>query len=189
MIPTTAAQFARRARTRRNSGDLDGAWHDLTRALELDPAATSIRGARACLFYDNGFLEEALADFRIACATRTRGSQDYHRFRIWLCQSRLGREAAGTRELRAYLREGRRASDWTGNLAGFLCGDLPEKNLLAAATTSGERCEAHFYAASRRLLRRDRDAALRHFRASIRTDQESYTEWRSAQSELARLTR
>ena len=189
MNPTTAAQFARRARSRRNSGDLDGAWHDLTRALELDPAATTIRGARACLFFDNGFLEEALADFRIACATRTRGSQDYHRFRIWLCQARLGREASGTRELRGYLKEGKRANAWTGSLAGFLTGDLAEKDLLSAAETPGERCEAHFFAGSRRLLRRDRDAALRHFRASVRTAAEAYTEWRSARAELARIAR
>ena len=56
--------------------------------------ATTIRGARAYLFFDNGFLEEALADFRIACATRTRALR-FYRFRIGL-ENRLGREASGT---------------------------------------------------------------------------------------------
>jgi lipoprotein NlpI len=192
--PEFTPAWAARGRARRAAGDVDGAWSDFNQALRLDPTLYTAWGSRGYLEYDLGLFEEALADFRRACENRNRGASDYHRLRMWLCEARLGREAAASRALRGWSKGSRATTEWTAALASFLVGDLTETEVLALAeaargrSVEEQRCEALFYAGERRLIRGDVKAAVRLLRACRATGVEKFTEWRSAGAELGRVT-
>jgi len=187
MPPLSAARLARRARTRRDLGDVDGAWQDFTRALEIDPACWTARAARAALAFDHALYADAAADWRLACRDRAHGSQDWHRFRIWLAESRLGHEAQAARELAGYLASAPRENDWTAATAAFLTGGQRKPAFLALADTPAKECEGRYWAGAKRLLRRDLAGGAAHLRAAAATELPRITEWRSARSDLRRL--
>ncbi|MGD0816264.1 MAG: hypothetical protein ABSA83_21945 [Verrucomicrobiota bacterium] len=121
-------------------------------------------------------------------------SNDYARFRLWLIRARLGEVEAATMELQTYL-AGRANGrlDWASKIGHFLAGQLPEPEFLAAAkngdqkTTTGQLCEAYFYAASKHLFCGQRPIATDYFQKSIATDKSDYLEYASAVAELKYL--
>ncbi|MEK7466484.1 MAG: hypothetical protein AAB074_03630 [Planctomycetota bacterium] len=185
--PSLVSAWALRGRARRDAGNPDAAWNDFTRALALDPACFTTRSSRACLAFDQGVTEDALADFDRALADRTAGPDDYNRLRIWLCRARLGNEHAASRELRTWLRASPCASTWTWAIAETLWREKRPSALLEAATNDAERCEAGFWAGERLLLDHDRPAAKRAFRLAAVSPLWRFTEKRSAEAELKRL--
>lgn len=185
--PRIARSWALRGRVRRDAGNPDPAWHDFTKALELDPASFTVRGSRACLESDLGLHREALDDFERALADRRGASPDYNLLRIWLCRAKLGDERAASRDLRGALRTECHVPDWTWSIADTLRREIPAGELLARASTPAEICEAGFWAGERFLLDHDRPAALRAFRQAAASPLWRFTEKRSAQAELKRL--
>ncbi len=67
-------------------------------------------------------------------------------------------------EARAVLRSHSAGDEWWAHLAQFGMGELPYDQLLARATSNGQRTEAHFYEGTRRLAVGDRAGAARQFR-------------------------
>jgi lipoprotein NlpI len=97
-------------------------------------------------------------------------------------------------ELKAYVAAKKEPADpWYLKIVAFLCGELDEPAFLAAATaetpkqTRERRCEACFYAGTMRLLRGDREEALRLFRECVDTQVHDYIEYETSSIELTKL--
>lgn len=76
---------------------------------------------------------------------------------------------------------------WHGRLAAFAAGTLPEQQLIDAAEGPGQRCEAHFYAGTRKLAQGDTAGAARRFQEALETGMVSYFEYAMAQELLAAI--
>jgi len=59
--------------------------------------------------------------------------------------------------------------------------------LLAVATTTNNRCEAHFYIGELHLIRGERAAAMDPLRTALDTCPKSFVEYQTAQAELKGL--
>ncbi|MEM9068022.1 MAG: tetratricopeptide repeat protein [Myxococcota bacterium] len=87
-------------------------------------------------------------------------------------------------DVTSVLRENADAANWSGKLARFGVGDLPYRELLAAAEGVGEETEAHFYEAARRLAQGDLDGARELFRRVLRTNMVGFYEFTMARALL-----
>ncbi|AKF09792.1 TPR domain protein, putative component of TonB system [Sandaracinus amylolyticus] len=76
---------------------------------------------------------------------------------------------------------------WHGRLAAFAAGTIEYDQLLQAAQNPGQRCEAHFYAGTRKLAQGDTAGAREQFRAAMETGMVGYFEYAMAQELLASL--
>lgn len=112
--------------------------------------------------------------------------------RIWLVRARLGEAPAASRELTNFLTSWKTGDvyPWLAILGRFLIGDVTEPELFQAANSvdeklAGERkCEAYFYAGSRRLVAKDAITARTYFQQEVDTGVTSFTEYTSARAEL-----
>jgi tetratricopeptide (TPR) repeat protein len=85
------------------------------------------------------------------------------------------------------LRERAGGSGWHAHLAQLATGAATYEHVLSAATSTGQRCEAHFYAGARALEQGDRAAARTAFEAAVATHMVSYFEYVMAQELLRSL--
>jgi lipoprotein NlpI len=192
--PHLAVVFYSRGLARQYKGDRDGTMADSTKAIELKPDYAQAHFCRGCLYYDLRNFPLGLVDFRKAIELDS--SNDYARFRVWLCRARQGETAAASTELHTYLasRANTKSDDWVSKVGHFLAGQLPEPEFLAAAKNADQKketqqlCEAYFYTGSKHLLAADMPMAEAYFQKSITTDQKDYTEYLSAAAELRFLT-
>ncbi|MFK7989816.1 MAG: tetratricopeptide repeat protein [Sandaracinaceae bacterium] len=76
---------------------------------------------------------------------------------------------------------------WSSKLAAFGHADMNDEQLIAAATTPGERAEAYFYAGSRSLAAGDSAAARARFEQVIETRMVSFFEYAMAQELLGAM--
>ena len=86
--PQSAEATCGRARARRNSGDLEGAHNDYTRALVLQPTFTMAFLGRGSVRYLQQEWGAAYADF--AVAGRQEPVQPYAWLYAWVARSRMG---------------------------------------------------------------------------------------------------
>jgi tetratricopeptide (TPR) repeat protein len=108
-------------------------------------------------------------------------------FALWVQLAAHLDDNGTSTEAEQTLRERATGSGWHARLAGLGAGTATYEDTLAAATSAGERCEAHFYAGARALERGDRDAARAAFQQSIATNMVSYFEYVMAQELLLTL--
>ena len=192
--PTDGAACRNRALARDHKGDFDGAMADYTKAIELDPKEPRSYHYRGCLLYDRRKWTDALADFRKADEVAT-SYREYPQLRIWLVRARLGERHAATKELAEYLAAMKSHDDWYSKMARLLTDQLSEDDFFKAAespdpkTDRGQKCEAYFYAAIRRLIDGDREKAREYLEKCLQTDAKTYFEYSSARSELQALDR
>ena len=183
-----------RARLKTIRQDFDGAIADYTKAIELDPKEPRSYHYRGCLLYDRRKWTDALADFRKADEVAT-SYREYPQLRIWLVRARLGERHAATKELAEYLAAMKSHDDWYSKMARLLTDQLSEDDFFKAAespdpkTDRGQKCEAYFYAAIRRLIDGDREKAREYLEKCLQTDAKTYFEYSSARSELQALDR
>ena len=90
-------------------------------------------------------------------------------------------EPAGE-EVDAVLERFARHTPWYGRLAAFGAGTLDGPGLVAAATTAGQRAEAHFYVAVRQTAAGDTGAARTGYEAVFATGMVNYVEYQMSRS-------
>jgi tetratricopeptide (TPR) repeat protein len=105
-------------------------------------------------------------------------------FALWV-QAIAARSAAqADGEVRALLADLSRGDSWTAQLAAFGSGD--RATLVDAASSRGQRAEAHFYEGARLLGAGDVASARQHFEQVLETNMVSFYEYAMAQ-ELLRV--
>lgn len=108
---------------------------------------------------------------------------------------RLGKIEEAKKDLGTALEERQvaEAGDWPSKIAEFLLGKLDEAALLRAAehknpeTNGWQQCEAWYFAGIARLTAGQPAEAADCFRKSTATGLKSFSEYRLARGELARL--
>jgi ankyrin repeat protein len=149
---------------------------------------------QGCSDYNARRFADALADFRKSCELGS-DYEDYSYYRIWLIRSRQGEEEAATKELQTYLveRTPQLPTDWPLQVGRFLTGQLSESDFIKAAdntnaqTSSGQHCEAYFYAGSKRMINGDKMGAVDDLKKCLATNMTTFEEFQSASAELFQL--
>jgi lipoprotein NlpI len=192
--PEFAEAYANRGQAKQATGDPTGALADYNTAARLNPALGSqiAPGLRALGFFRYNLREfsQALANFRRACEMDP--SDDYAHFGVWLVRSRLGEASLAADELQMYFKNqsGVRPDAWSSKIGTFLIGAITEPELFAAAEDLGQRrqaeqrCEAYFYAATKRLSAGDKSIARNYLENCVATGAKSCQEYLIARSEL-----
>lgn len=168
-------------------GRLQAAFEDCSKAIELDPAYSWGYGLRGYVSYDRRRFAEAVADFRKAAEPG--GDAAYYAFRIWLARARLGEAVDATKELAERL-HALKLEPWPGRIGEFLLGKISQEELVKAAENSDEKldreqkCEAYFYAGTRRLIDGDQEGAATLFRKCLDQGVTEFLEHKSARFEL-----
>lgn len=193
--PKYAIAYNNRGLVKRANGNMTGAVSDFSKAIELDPKNVDAYTNRGQLRYERKAWNEALADYRRL--RELQPNDDYTRYRIWLVRSRLGERQTATAELKEYLSKqpASAKNEWSRKIGAFLSDQLPESNFLEAAaakddkTAKERRCEAYYYAGSKRLLVGHKDTARRYFEQSLQTGQKTFEEYKNASAELVALNK
>jgi tetratricopeptide (TPR) repeat protein len=196
--PESAIVYLDRGQVRQIQGNLEYAESDYEEAANLNASLTT---NVAYEFRDLGYsryerqeFTNALSDFRKAF--KFNPMDDYAHFDIWLVRSRLGETKAATEELENYLatRNAKHSGDWPFPIGRFLVGQISEHDLVKAVEGEDfnkdekKRCEAYFYAASKRLIAGDEVTAIDYFNKCILSNFQNSVEFQHAKSELRRLS-
>lgn len=189
--PDLAETRIGRGSVKRTMGDLDGALADYTKAIQLNPKYAGAYQNRGFLYYDSRAFTNALADFHKASELDPEGQVSSH-FGIWLIRARLGGQKAANEELQTVLenRKSGKPDDWPSKVARFLTGQLSESDFLKASgnidekKNAGQRCEALFYAGSKRLVEGDGSTATDYFQKCLGTGAKTFFEYHGAAAEL-----
>ena len=200
MNSNSVVAYAGRGLLERKLGDNDAALVDFNHALGLAalPLETGeIHEAMGNLKNDMFQWQPALEEFRSALAINP--NRAYLWFHIYLVQSRLGETEEAGKELEGHVKSipAGKAQEWTTSIGQYLTGNLGEKDFLDAATSrakrptdiNGQICEAYYYAGMKHLLAGDKDGAVERFRKCLKTGEDNYFEYRSANAELDELTK
>lgn len=196
LAPTLATTFYNCGIERQRRGQIRGAISDFSEAIRLDPGHASAWCAR-------GFARSVLLDWR-AAETDLREScrlglpihrGDGVRLRIWVARARQGEREGASAELRdSVLRRGNpRPAGWILLVAGLLCDTIDEGGFLRGGVTANPQksaeieCEARYFAAMRRLVAGEGEAAARHLAACEATGARELDVWWAAKQELASL--
>lgn len=105
-------------------------------------------------------------------------------FALWVQTIRARAKMAKDGEVHALLTRLARSEAWWGRLAQFGTGTIDHDQLTRYAVGRGEKTEAHFYEAARRLAAGDMDGARKLFEAVIETRMVSFYEYQMAQELL-----
>ena len=172
------------------SGSLEKAIADLRKGVDLDGSAVGLRFDHGSALFQARRFREAAAEFATCCKLDPDGQDDY-RLRLWLCRARGGEEKEAADDLRQYFKKREEPADWIRKIAAFLLDECSEKELLAAVADpkkpSRRVASANYYAATRRLLRKDDQGAAELFQACVEAGfRDSYMTL-SAKLELAAL--
>ncbi|MBI2900212.1 MAG: tetratricopeptide repeat protein [Planctomycetes bacterium] len=194
--PRDAGAYGGRGNARKAQGDIPGAIADFDKAIEINPKDANAYRSRGYMHYDRRSWADALCDFRKTLELSA-AKEDYPRLRFWLIRARLGECEAATRDLAQYLKERNSggSDDWYSRIAGFLTGRISESDFLNAAESTDEKtdrerkCEAWFYAGTRRLIDGERDKAKEYFQKCLDTGVKTFCEHASAEAELRALER
>lgn len=162
---------------------------DLEAIARLAPDAANYRGIAALDFYLGRYAESAAANSE---ALRRKPDDRYAALWRYLAQSRLGQ----AKEARAALIDATKplpAGAWPAPVVEHYLGRLTELALLAAADDpdtkrrSEQLCEANFYAAMAKLLRKQKAQAMPQLRTAEKDCPRDFVEYDGAVAELKRL--
>ncbi len=192
--PDDAFTYYYRGIAKQGKVDMKGALDDFSKAIKLKPDHAGAYHNRGCLRYDSQDFTNALADFRRVLNLDS--SEDYARFRVWLVRARLGEKRSATEEMQTFWNSHKTGApnDWPSKIFRFLMGQLPEGDFLKAAEDTdskkkpnGQRCEAYFFAGSKRLIEGDKTTAKNYFEKCVATGVRNFFEYQSANAELKYL--
>jgi len=194
LAPDEQLNLVVRARMRMLAGLYDEAKEDCAAAIKLAPKDSYPYYTLALVHYNFGNYQQA----RIECLkaiSRATYEPDYLQLYVTLAKLRLKSydDARAIRELKEYWQGKKEEPDaWTARVVQFVCGELDEEKLLAAAEgdtpkqTRERECEAHFYAGTLREIAGDAEAARSHFEACVATGVSNFIEYESATVYLRR---
>ena len=165
----------------RSTGEYDRAIEDFDRAIQLDPS-------NALAYSNRGFTHFFKAEFSAAAADLQRSielREDAYPF-LWRYLARKRADGAGAEELAASAAH-LTGKPWPFPVIEFYLGQRSAGEMLGAAATSEERCEAQFYLGEWHLLGGNRTAAGAAFRTAAATCPMIFYEYNGAVAELQRL--
>ncbi|HLY10097.1 MAG TPA: tetratricopeptide repeat protein [Planctomycetota bacterium] len=148
----------------------------------------------AVVLYLEGRLKEARDRFErsIADCWNNPELRDTGSLLLWLCRRALGQGEEADSGLRTAMeRPSPRPADWTGRIAAFLLGDLPEAAFRAAAVSPSpalraeREAQAAFHIGLRRKLAGDGAGAARAFQDCVESKAVATYEWVLARGERA----
>jgi tetratricopeptide (TPR) repeat protein len=184
--PSRAAAYCNRGEARQANGDPDGALADYDKAIELNPQYLAAYKRRGHLRYNLQRFTEALFDFRKE--SEFSGSLCYADCRIWIVRARLGEWETATEELRTCLENvpAEKRDDWKSTIARFLTGQMTELDFFKADQSfedkkdKRQRCEAWFYAGTKRLIDGDKATAMAYLEKCLAADKKVLGGYQSA---------
>jgi lipoprotein NlpI len=164
-------------------GRFEEALKDYNKAIELNPKDAAVYFNRGLAFFDTADFVQSAGDF----ARSVKDRQNYSYAVIW---SYLANARSGNAEAASKLNSD--ASDlksdaWPYPVVEMMLGRRTPEALLAVATTTNNRCEAHFYIGELHLIRGERAAAMDPLRTALDTCPKSFVEYQTAQAELKGL--
>jgi tetratricopeptide (TPR) repeat protein len=181
LTPKDSEAWAQRASTLHYLGRLDEAAASAKKAIDLDSAYSWPHSLLGYIAFDQRDYALAIRSFEKSAELGS--DSEYYHIRIWIAKRRLGNKDQATKELADYLKDNV-TREWPGKIGAFLTGSIGEAELLKAATSSEQKCEAYFYAGVVRRLSGDQEGAEKLFRDCLDTGVKSFTEYTSAQFEL-----
>jgi tetratricopeptide (TPR) repeat protein len=172
-------------------GIFEGAINDFTQAIQLNPSAEVLR-FRGGAFAAIGKYDEAFDDW-----TQSMGAGKGTAY--WLLWNYIISGHAGNNEvpwtrMSAVLATGIRMGGvskvvWPFPVIEFYLGNRFAPEMLSAASTPAERCEAQFYLGEWHLLRGNLAAATASLRIAVTTCPKNFYEYDGAVAELARINK
>ena len=180
-----------RAMLKDQLGDREGALADFSKAIRINPSLAMAYDFRGNLRFRGGDLKGALEDYRKRSQLEPK-TADYPQIKTWLVRARQGEKAAANVELSLYLESRRPAqpTDWPLSIAHFLLGTTSEADFLASASSTDrtvdreQKCEAYYYAGSKRLVSGEKEKAEELFRRCLATEVTNFVEYVFARDEL-----
>jgi tetratricopeptide (TPR) repeat protein len=182
-----------RARARFLTGDVDGARVDVHGAITSAPEDDEVYADPLVLAIVHGRLADATEIVEHALVHPLREGLDVY-FSLWLADLAQRQSKPVPTAVQARLERAADGHDWTAHLAQHALGRVDDAALLAKASDTGERAEAHFYTALAAFRRGDDAAGLIGLQRVIDTRMMSFFEYDMAQRylewrELPRLAR
>lgn len=214
--PKDVGTIANRGWAKRKQGDLDGALADFDEAIRVDPTFVRAYYNRGLAWNDRNQYERALADFNEAIKLAPKNDIAYHdrgltRFytgdyagaaddlkrsndlkpesftalRLYIARARAGGNALAELQRNA----GQfKSKDWPRPILDLYLGNRTANDMITAAKSAEQRCDAQFYLAEWLLLHNKRDDAIASLRAAMADECPKYLfEYVAAVVELKRL--
>ena len=181
--PKQALGFFNRGYVYAIQGDTEHAIPDLSEAIRLDSSYTKS-------FLWRGYVNSNLGNYDAAASDLGRvllASDDAHAA-LWyfLANWRTGKQSAMALEVFALKLK---PAEWPYPVVQLFLGRKTPDQVLAAAGTPNELCEAQFYIGAWHALRGERAAAGAPLRAALDSCPKWFAEYHGAQAELKRLGR
>lgn len=192
--PKNSAAFVYRGDCQAKKGDAVSAMLDFSRAIEMNPKDAEAYYFRGHANYDRQSWAAALEDFKKSYDLNALSGvrTDTAQLRLWVIRARMGQADVATAELKNYgakERRGGRPGDWYSKIAAFLTGETPEEPFLGSATSKPQTLDANFYAAVKRLSKKDAAGAKPLLQKALDTGVTDVPEFGSARAELEALTK
>jgi lipoprotein NlpI len=161
--------------------DYHNAIRSLTTATNLAPNDPSHLKQRGIALFCRGDFQGAIADLQRAFDT---SNDVYALLFLHLSRAKAGANAGASLQTDA----GKvRTWQWPSAVVGLFLGRLSAEATIAAASTSDEVAEAHFYLGQWYLLHGDRAEARKALRVAVQTCPPAFNEHTAATAELSRL--
>jgi len=181
LAPKNAAAYTGRGDTYLSKGNYDRAIQDYGQAIQLDPTNVNTYSNRGrAFFYIGNFNAAAEA---LLHSTELENNA-YSALWRYLARERGGEN--GTAELAANA-ERLKSKDWPYPVIEMYRGQRLPEEVLSAANSPEERCEAQFYVGEWHLLRGDNGAAATVLQAATVICPKNFDEYAGALAELKRL--
>jgi lipoprotein NlpI/transglutaminase-like putative cysteine protease len=190
--PNNADAFGSKAEIEFGLGLFEDAAASIAKELETRGDATpGLLYQRGRVRFQQGKLNDALADFTQSAQARSGDSRSFALLWAAITYGRLGEDVAA--KIKALVPE-MPSGDWPAPVLSHLIGEKSEGDVLKAAreakSDGGKRerlCEASFFLGHKQLIANDRSAAIKHFEKSIDTEVTEFIEYRASQFELKKL--
>jgi tetratricopeptide (TPR) repeat protein len=173
-----------------NSRNFSAALYEINRLLAVRPDDLESLYFRGDIHYSLHQWNEAAQDY-LRAAEVDPDNANYPQYYTWVIRARSGHRAVADQALAAYVNQTKKSSGapWENEIGAFLLGQVTEEEFLRAASDlpgdkRGHRCEAWFYAGTKRRLAGDAATARKYFKKCLGTRQKDEDEYSFAAAEL-----
>jgi tetratricopeptide (TPR) repeat protein len=182
LAPDNASAYVNRGSVRLMRADFGGAQSDFQHATQLAPKMAAGWMNLGVMEYGGGARPTAANYFRKALA----GEPANGYAALWLFIARDGAE--DMRDQLKSLATKMPTDFWPAPLLKYYAGAIEAPQVLEAAKTSEQQCEAQFYLGQLRMVKNETDAALPYLRKAVDTCPRDFIEFMAAAGEVKALT-